>query len=384
MVTSIFYTSAKEAIKEFTSAEFATLGTNDVDRLIDSFYKFLNYEEEGVKIRPAIYVTSNIHSVARAIPDCVDIKFYEDENSNNFNQRLKALMVFCLDGWSIYINYTSSSVQYGIIRCLNSIKDQPLEQLIFDKAYKPIIEQKTKLIYMSVITSGVFALRGIQGNQTSICFNINNSVSQDLEETINRFVTDGLSKLKTTKKKFVDVKNLYHNIFTKMIKGSHGTICLVVDKEFKDPKGWLSDGTWLPQPIEFAKLFLTSKSYNESKLRAYCDLLVTMLNYDGITIIDNAGRILAYNVFVESEKSATRNIIGGARLRAAYSLLNTKNKKIIGVYFQSQEGESFYKSIKEARADLQQANKSVQQNYKQIEINLNDSKLLEKEPKAEE
>lgn len=379
MVTSIFYTSAKEAVKDFTATEFATLGTNDVDRLIDSFYKFLNYEEEGVKIRPTIYVTSNIHAVSRTIPDCVEIRFYEDENSNNFNQRLKALMVFCLEGWSIYINYTQASVQYGIIRCLNSIKDQPLEQLIFDKTYQPVLEQKTKLIYMSVLTSGVFTLRGIQGNQTSISFNITNTVTQDFEETISKFVTAGLSKLKTTKRKLNDIKNLYHNIFSRMIKGSHGTICLIVDKDFKDPKGWLSDGTWLPQPIEFAKLFLTSKSFSESKLRAYSELLVTMLNYDGITIIDNAGRILAYNVFVESEKNSAKNIIGGARKRAAYSLLNTKNKKIIGVYFQSQEGENFYKSIVDARADFQQANKVLQQNYKQIEINLNDSKLLEKE-----
>lgn len=370
MVTSIFYTSAKEAIKEFVATEFATLGTNDVNRLINSFYKFLNYEEEGVKIRPAIYITNNIHAVSRTIPDCVDIRFYEDENSNNFNQRLKSLMVFCLEGWSIYINYTQNTVEYGIIKCLNSIKDQPLEKLIFSKTYQPILEQKTKLIYMSVITSGVFTLMGIQGNQTSISFSINNSVSNDMEETINRFVTDGLSKLKTTKRKLKDVTNIYHNIFSQMIKVGHGTICLIVDKDFKDPKGWLADGTWLPQPIEFAKLFMTSKSYNESKLRAYSDLLFTMLNYDGITIIDNAGRILAYNVFVESEKNSTRNIIGGARLRAAYSLLNTNKKRVIGVYFQSQEGDTFYKTIKEAKADLLQANKVVQQNYRQIELDL--------------
>jgi hypothetical protein len=292
-------------------------------------------------------------------------------------------MVFCLEGWSIYINYAATTVQYGIIRCLNSIKDQPLEKLIFDKAYQPILEQKTKLIYMSVVTSGVFTLTGIQGNQTSISFNINNSVSNDLEDTISRFVTDGLSKLKTTKRKLKDVRNLYHNIFSEMIKGGHGTICLVVDKEYKDTKGWLSDGTWLPQPIEFAKLFLTSKSFSESKLRAYADLLFTMLNYDGITVIDNAGRILAYNVFVESEKNATRNIIGGARLRAAYSLLNTTRKRVIGVYFQSQEGDTFYKSIKDARVDLQQANKVVQQNYRQIELNLNETKETEKETKSD-
>ena len=134
MVTSIFYTSARQAIQEFMEAEFATLGSADVEKLISSFYKFLNYEEEGVKIRPTIFVTSNIHVVQKTIPDTVEICFYEDENSNNFNQRLKSLMVFCLEGWSIYINYGPKNVQYGIIKALNSVKDLPLEKLIFDRA----------------------------------------------------------------------------------------------------------------------------------------------------------------------------------------------------------------------------------------------------------
>ena len=94
-----------------------------------------------------------------------------------------------------------------------------------------------------------------------------------------------------------------------------------------------------------------------------------MLSYDGITVVDNAGRILAYNVFVANEKGVAKNIVGGARRRAAYTLLNTNNKKIIGVYFQSQDGDAFYRNIKESRAQVQECSKSQNQVlYKQMDF----------------
>lgn len=368
MITNVYYSTAKDAVKEFMTMEFPALSQTETAGLLNSVYKFLNYEEEGVKIRPTIYVTTNIHGVAKTIPNCVEIGFYNDENANNFNQRIKALMCFCLNGWSIYINY-SNGVQYGIIKCLNSIKEMPLNKLIFDKEYMPIIASKSKLIYMAVLATGVMSFSGIQGNKTSICFNMSGVMPHDSEENIARFVNDGLTKLKTTKKKREDIKNMYNNIFTKMFHNSHGTICVIVDKEYKDTKGLLSDGTWLPEPIQLAKMFLTSKSYSESKLRDYSELLVTMLNYDGITVVDNAGRILAYNVFVASEKSVARNIVGGARRRAAYTLLNTTNKKIIGVYFQSQDGDAFYRNIKESRAQVQDCSAPIDHTiYKQMDF----------------
>lgn len=368
MVTNVFYTSAKEAVKEFMELEFPTLGLNETAGLLSSIYKFMNYEEEGVKIRPTIYVTTNIHAVTRAIPNCVEIGFYSDENANNFNQRIKALMCFCLNGWSIYINY-SNGVQYGIVKAANSIKEMTLDKMIFDNEYMSSLASKTKLIYMAVVAAGVMSFSGIQGNKTNICFNMANIMPQDSEENITKFVTDGLAKLKTTKKKREDIKNMYNNIFTKMFHNSHGTICLIVDKDYKDTKGLLTDGTWLPEPIQLAKMFLTSKSYSESKLRDLSELLVTMLNYDGITVVDNAGRILAYNVFVANEKGVAKNIVGGARRRAAYTLLNTNNKKIIGVYFQSQDGDAFYRNIKESRAQVQECSKSQNQVlYKQMDF----------------
>ena len=72
---------------------------------------------------------------------------------------------------------------------------------------------------------------------------------------------------------------------------------------------------------------------------------MNMLNFDGITIIDNQGRLRAYNVFVEPNSKKVGYIVGGARKRAAYYILSTKKKDIVGVYFQSHEGEVFFQQL---------------------------------------
>lgn len=91
---------------------------------------------------------------------------------------------------------------------------------------------------------------------------------------------------------------------------------------------------------------MQTKNYSEAKLQGISDLIIGMLDYDGATVVDNAGRIRAYNVFVEVKARANVKPIGGARRRAAQSLVDSKNKKFIGVYFQSQDGDCFFKYTK--------------------------------------
>ena len=342
-VNNIYFEGAKSSISEFFSVEFPSLKEIELNRFINYFYHLSNYEEEGVKIRPNLYITSNINGIVKIIPNCYKISMYKDIDGSSFKQRIKALMCFCRNNWQIYISYSDSEVEYGLVKVLNSIKDKSLNTLIFNDK-RESLEAKLNLISIDVVSGGLIILRGVKGNKTSICFNLTGSVEYEWEANIIKFVNACVQKIPTrSMKKQQDIKNIYYNIFYSMFKGLHGTICLVVDKEFTDKKGFLKDGTWLKEPIELGKLFLQSKNFKEFKLSSYVDLIVTMLNYDGITIVDNAGRILAYNVFIESNVKDTEKIVGGARRRAAYSLLKYKNNKVVGVYFQSQDGDNFYK-----------------------------------------
>lgn len=368
MESNIYYNDARKSIIDFFAIEFPSLPQNEVEQFIQMFYKLSNYEEEGTKIRPNIFVCNNINAVARLIPNCQKIQMYSDKDSTFFKQRIKALIVFCRKNWSIYINYTDDAVEYGLIKTINSIKDRALTQLVFDDVFRETLVKKISLININVISGGMSELKGLKNNKVSICFNLSNHIDSQWEDIIREFVGACVSKIKTTPRKLEDIKNLYANIFQSVFRGLHGTICLVIDKDYKDSKGFLADGTWLKDPIEFGKLFLQSKNFSESKLTSFADLLVTMLDYDGITVLDNAGRIRAYNVFIESSPDAGKNITGGARRRAAYTLLESKYKKIIGVYFQSQDGDNFYKDTNYAKRKKKAMNIVENKEYKQLDI----------------
>lgn len=338
---NIYFDNAIGCIRQFFQTEFPNLPENDLQNIFNMFYSLSNYEEEGLKVRPSLFLTNNINYLIKNVPNCYKLTIYSDKDSSNFQQRLKNLMCFCKNEWSIFINYGESGVDYGLVRALNSMKDKTLTSLVFED-YRELLQNKIFLTNIAAISGGLVNLSGIRNSKIGVCFNLNHSIIYNSDKIINDFVNAIVSKLKTSARKLRDIKNIYYNIFYKVLKDLHGTICLIIDKDFVDTKGLLADGTWLKEPIEFGKLFLQSKNYNEFKLSSYADLLFTMLNYDGITVIDNTGRIRAYNVFIETNQKLSSVVLGGARKRAAHTLLNYKNKKIIGVYFQSQDGENFY------------------------------------------
>lgn len=353
MEKKIFFEDARKNVLDLFFVEFPQLQINQVDRFISIFYSLLNYEEESKKIKPSILVTSNINAVVKNIPNAKKIIFYEDQDMSNFKARIKALMCFCMRDWNIYINFNEEIIEYGIIKTLTSIKEKSLIQLMSHKSTMDILSKKTNLVLISVQGGGVCKLIGAKGNSCSVCFNLNSQTEYNWENEIYEFVEACVSKIKTTKRKLEDIKNLIANIFHKVFRELHGTICMIVDKEYKDKNGFLQDGTWLKEPIDFGKLFLRSNKFDENVLRSYADVLTTMLDYDGITVIDNSGKIRAYNVFIESSLNAQKKVVGGARRRAAYTILENKNKKIIGVYFQSQDGDNFYKE----KSDLKKKKK---------------------------
>lgn len=348
MDKKIYFEDARRSILETFSIEFPDLEINTIDTFTGMLYHLLHYEEEGKKIRPTIIVTTNINSVIKNVPQSKKIVFYEDPDFSNFKTHLKALMCFCTSEWNMYVNFGEEIVEYGIIKRLTSIKDKSLIQALTEKPTLESIGKRSNLVLINVLGGGVIKLTGAKGSNASICFNLNSQYEYNWDNEINEFVEACVSKIKTTKRKLEDIKNLIGNIFHRVLRDLHGTICMVVDKEYKD-KGFLQDGTWLKEPIEFGKMFLKSSNYDESVLRSYADVLTTMLDFDGITVIDNAGRIRAYNVFIESSQSAQKKVVGGARKRAAYTILENKSKKIIGVYFQSQDGDNFYKEKSDLR-----------------------------------
>lgn len=345
MEEMIFFDSAKDSVTSFFEKEFENFPALMMSHFLNRFNDILNYAEEGQAIKPKIVFTDNIEAVSRALPKCQILTVFEDTEATMFNSRLKSLLAIIRNDWCLFIDIKESKITYGIIMSFTSIKDRNLIRAIEENTTLKDRQIKIHCVVARPLNFYSMMLHSISGNDLIVNFSLDKSKNNIFNKEISEFVDATFSKLRTTQLKLQDMKNMYLNIFTNVLNHINGSICVIVDKDYKD-NGLFEDGIWLKEPISFSKLFTQSKSYNEEKLRAYADLFMNMLNFDGITIIDNQGRIRAYNVFVEPNSKKVGYIVGGARKRAAYYILSTKKKDIVGVYFQSHEGEVFFQQIR--------------------------------------
>lgn len=345
MQGNIFYVTARDAVKEFFRKECETFPSKLENQILNYFSELGNYEEEGVKIRPNLIITNSIDNIIKHVPEAHKITMFVDHNEALFNLRMKSLISFCKLNWTIFISVKDDEIVYGLVKCLSSIKEKDFFKQVFES--EVLKDKKEKLFILGIrsVSTYLISLHSLKGENININFSLNLNRVNNWDVEIKEFVNSSFSKLRTTERKLNQIKTMYSNIFEGVFKSVHGALCVVVDKDYVD-NGFFSDGIWLKEPISFSKLFLQSKNYNEAKLLAFCDLFTAMLNYDGITIVDNTGTIRAYNVFVETNVDKLQNIAGGARKRAAYTVVNSRRKRIVGVYFQSHDGEIFYKYVR--------------------------------------
>ena len=345
MSEMIFFDNAKESVTNFFETEFENFPPLLMSHFLNKFNDIMNYSEEGMKIKPKIIFTDNIEAIVRAIPKSGILTLFEDNDATMFNSRLKSILAIADNDWCLFIDIKENKISYGLVMSFRSIKDKNFLQALQDNNSLKERQVKMHCIIARPLNFYTMLLHSISGNDLTVNFSLDKSKSNIFATEIKEFVDVTFSKLRTTQRKLQDMKNMYLNIFTNVMNDVNGAICVIVDKDYTD-NGLFEDGIWLKEPISFSKLFTQSKSYSEEKLQAFANLFINMLNFDGITIIDNQGRLRAYNVFVEPNSKKVGYIVGGARKRAAYFILSTKKKGIVGVYFQSHEGEVFFQELK--------------------------------------
>ncbi len=341
----VFFDTAKNSVSNFFEKEFDSFPPLIMSHFLNRFNDIMNYSEEGLKIRPKLIFTDSIEIISKALSKTTTITVFEDSEPTMFNSRLKSLLAIAKQDWCIFIDIKEGKISYGLIMSFRSIKDKGVVQLLEENTTLRERAVKINCIIARPLNFYTMYLHSISGNDLKVNLSLDKSKSNDIDLAITNFVDTTFSKLRTTQRKLQDMKNMYHNIFNSVLNDVNGAICVIVDKDYVD-NGFFEDGIWLKEPISFSKLFTQTKSYSEVKLQAYASMLINMLNFDGITIIDNQGRLRAYNVFVEPNAKKVGYVVGGARKRAAYHILTSRRKGIVAVYFQSHEGEVFFQELK--------------------------------------
>jgi len=159
----------------------------------------------------------------------------------------------------------------------------------------------------------------------------------DFVECIVKHVTEDIQE---------QVASFYMNVFSGVLRASHGTLAAVMPSSRRSVPKTFRDGTTISPRIsvvEKVKKILDKPDCNSNaRLQASSALITGMLLSDGITLFGSDGTVWAYNVFVKHPRGSA-SAVGGARTRTFKVMCELVGTDLIGVLIQSQDGRvDFY------------------------------------------
>jgi len=325
------------SVSDFSdSCAIPSLVTNS--NLTSLIVALANYQEEGARLIPEIYLCEDLKSMLRVVTDSDSLAIgFAGTSVDALSSSLKKCAPLARHGWHIYVEPQNSGFSYGLFRgSLNPISIT-VDQTLFAGG----ATNGTKYVKLCQIAAGCIEIKSSNGSSRTIILNDKPetlpSPNENLVKMIEAICENVHEKYKDTSKNFVK------KTLRTALDDCHGTIVVVVNGK-AIPK-FLSDGIALKIPIDFPALI---KSYqadtqfkidNQHTLIANSSLLKGMVSSDGITVFDSSARILAYNCFIAStgeKKGSPPN--GGARTRAYEALRGKIGKGLRAVYVQSQDG----------------------------------------------
>lgn len=340
----MYYTQAEFEIGRILDEEKIEISIKLKNSILSIMSEMCNYSEEEHKIRPQIILGTELRSYFKTIySNNYYVMYQDDVDGTNLPRYFKALALFCDNGWYIVINKVGEKIEYGIFRRYTNI-----DGTRFEDFYEDNFDERSgshMIIVKAISSSSISVTR--KGKETITISQkfVQDEENIDYEKDFLDLATDIVEKCNESEK--VYIKKCLLKLFRNFPLKLHGTIMLVVDEKFEFPENGLAGIVISPQ-IDFETLFTKYKNIGEyteaEQVYSLTGALMEMLNTDGITIITNKAKVICYNAFYEG--SIPKHIKGGARKRTARGLLNNKDiDNLIGVYFQSQDGEIFYERI---------------------------------------
>jgi hypothetical protein len=327
--------------------KFKSLDKNIIctDKLQKQLFEFIptlfNYEEEGEKLNFNILIIKDFESTKHKLATFLFQKFINiSEEKLNLKKHIKSIAPFSKNAWNIFISIENKKIIFGIYKDFSGIESVGLTDVLKDtyieisKIDKDIIEfqnsHKLFHLHLSIVE------KNISINRKSNVFALVNMATSLIDDESN-------------KSSFV--KN-FSNFLFQTFEKIHGTIIVIVNANSELDK-YFSNGIILEKPINLFNEYnnyIQNCSKNDSVIQRYYSLmglLSVALDIDGVTIINTKAEIIAYNVFIDNDKSVvdTSIVNGGARKRAAYSIEKSNINGIKGLYFQSHDGDSILKEM---------------------------------------
>jgi hypothetical protein len=279
-----------------------------------------HYEEESVRLKPEVVITTDLISVAKTLPAHILTPIATGPISlDTFKKALKACAPLARDNWIIYFDIGSESINYGLLASGMSLPNpSPYSHLKIGFSELP-----PPIIYIKAISPQLLLVKG-KGEEFVISFSLEEVEYNDtnyfaiVAEAISRDVAEEWRS---------DARDLFTGLLEQASEASHGCLIAVVKgsrEAFGVFKDNVTNGIFIPEPIDVVKYMIEAQQTHDSNaqmsLMSLCTIVKRMIGHDGITLFSSEGQLLAYNLFVPSNDDETRHIIGGARSRAYQKL----------------------------------------------------------------
>lgn len=297
------------------------------DELIEAVLQIIpilnNYEEEDQKLNFKLAIGMNttignlngrFHILQKYVYDTNDTTNIRTKKIINM---IKKTAIFCSKDADIFIVQNENVIECGVY----------FTDLEKTGSSEITLLENNFVIFQGILKSKILAIG--KNSRKLLCFDFTPL------ENINALIEYNFStKLKATTCK------TWKGIFEKVRKTVHGTICLIVNSEW-DPQ---NDDNFTSSVNEININLSRDEKITADSFQDFdnkISLFLSMLNFDGITIIDAEENIRAYNVFCKIPNDCNNSSEGGARHRAYNFLKNLPHESrtnYVAIYFQSQEG----------------------------------------------
>ena len=301
------------------------------------------YAEEGVPLTPAVFVCDSINQLVLMMGPGEHIQLSDGVPMDRAAREiLKAAAPLSSGYWNIYVERDTlgQSCKFGVFCGSTDPSSSSPDEVLFQ-------EPDPEFLLVRVVQRGrnKVQVRCSTGAVMEFRFNDDSASVDEIADAISDLAARVVSGLPEVPTGFVE---LIRRLLSEAVQESHGTIVVVVPDIGAIPEA-LSDAVRLEPAIDLLSRYRSHLEENRtsdsvSRLQAAADLIKRLISSDGITVLDDKARVVAYRGFVKPKPDDPPASAGGARTRAfeALKVLAAENH-IAGVFFRSQDGRMAYK-----------------------------------------
>lgn len=307
------------------------------ENIVELIVLLVTYQEEGVQLKPKVYIFESIDNVIKMLPDGEKLKIGESASDlPGLKKVLKKCAPLSRNGWSVYISDNGDTFEYGVFIGSSGPISVDLDEVILDG------DITTKVVKLNQLAASCVEMK----SNASVTVNVFlNHRKENCDAPLKYF--DSLVQSITSRvdaKSADPTRSFLSRVLLEALEQSHGCI-VAVSSKVKPPTFLKRDGTTFEKSIDFSELIksLMKDEIKGSILDNKGTLLKGMFNSDGIILFDENGRLLGYNYFVNLP--AEKGLVGGARKRAFSSLKKKVCNGLVAVFMQSQDGWTDFEGL---------------------------------------